>query len=238
VSGPPCTAAAGGAASTVRNVNAVVGVLGVTVTGILCLWIPAVLLGVPMPKEMLASEAINTVWQTAALGVFPYLWAIRRLGLTLADLGISLRRLGTSTVLGCSLYCLALVAFIHCSAGSLMQNHPIRHVPLGEAVVLSFFMAVIAGGTDILTRGFILLTLARYSHVVFAIAMQNLVWFLGHVHEIRLLADCLGVGGAAALTLTLGVLGDAVVLRTRNVVGLSIAHVLLNVVLTVYLRTM
>jgi hypothetical protein len=99
-------------------------------------------------------------------------------------------------------------------------------------------MSVIAAGTDLLTRGFILLTLARHSHVVFAIAMQNAIWCLGHVHEIGLLADCLGVGGATLLTLTLGIGGDMVVLRTRNVIGLCIAHVLLNVILTVYLRAM
>jgi hypothetical protein len=46
------------------------------------------------------------------------------------------------------------------------------------------------------------------------------------------------VGGATALTLTLGIGGDMVVLRTRNVIGLCIAHVLLNLILTVYLRLM
>jgi hypothetical protein len=66
--------------------------------------------------------------------------------------------------------------------------------------------------------------------------MQNLVWFLGHLYEIGYLADCLGIPTAVLLTLTLGVLGDMVVLKTRNVLGLAGAHFVLNLVLSVYLR--
>lgn len=223
---------------TARDFNATVGVLGVTALGILSLWFPTAVLHIPMPQGVVTRTALTTVWQTVALGVLPYLWAVRRLGMTLGDLGLSTRRLLPSTLLGCGLYTIALAAFLHCSAGQMMQGHAVRTAPLAEAVIFCFFMSVVAAGTDLLTRGFILLTLARHSHVVFAIAMQNAIWYLGHVQEIRLLADCLGVGGATLLTLTLGIGGDMVVLRTRNVIGLCIAHVLLNVILTVYLRVM
>jgi len=221
-----------------QDVNAALGALGMVLLGILSLWFPTAVLNIPRPHGMAASLALTAVWQTLVLGVVPYLWAMRRLGMSLRALGISTRRLGLSTLLGCGLYTVALVAFIHCSSGSMMQNHAVRQGGPWEAAILCFFMAMIAGGTDILTRGFILLTLARHTPVVFAITMQNAVWYLGHVQEIGLLNDCLGVAGATALTLTLGILGNMVVLRTGNVVGLSLAHVLLNVVLTVYLRTM
>lgn len=216
--------------------HAVLGVLGVTAFGILSLWFPAAVLRVPMPSDMLASSALTAIWQTLALVVFPYWWAHSRLGMSMSELGVTRGRIGTSTALGCVLYTLALVAFLHCSSGSLMQGHAVRQAGPLDAALLVTAMSVIAAGTDLTTRGFILLTLARHSHVVFAIFMQNLVWFVGHVHEINLLVDCLGAPGATGLTLTLGILGDMIVLKTRNVLGLAIAHILLNVVLGFYLR--
>jgi membrane protease YdiL (CAAX protease family) len=156
--------------------------------------------------------------------------------MSLADLGLTTRNLGRSTALGCAVYIIALVSFLHCSDASLMQNHGIRTAEPTDAAVLLGLMCVIAAGTDLAARGFILLTLARHSHVVFAILMQNVLWYLGHREEINLLVDCLGVWLATTLTLTLGILGDIVVLRTRNVVGLALAHILLNVILGAYLR--
>lgn len=221
-----------------RDLNAVTGVLGIIALGIFSQWLPFVILKVPMPEGQIASTAVTASWQTLALVVFPYIWAIKRLGLSLADLGISRQRLGVNTALGCSLYVIALAAFVHCSDGELMTNHALRKLGPGDASALVVLMGIVAAGTDLTTRGFILLSLARYSHVVFAIFMQNLIWFLGHIHEIRLLTDCLGVTLATALTLTLGVVGDMIVLRTRNVIGLAIAHFLLNVVLAIYLRNL
>lgn len=66
--------------------------------------------------------------------------------------------------------------------------------------------------------------------------IQNLTWYLGHIHEINLLTNCLGYMNALGLTLILGVVGDVIALKTRNVVGLAIAHVLLNVALLIYIR--
>jgi membrane protease YdiL (CAAX protease family) len=221
-----------------RNVNAALGVLGITGLGIFSQWLPFVILKVPMPEGLIASTAVTTFWQTLALVIFPYLWAIKRLGLSLADLGISRQKLGMNTLLGCGLYLIALASFVHCSEGEMMVNHAVRKIGIGDASALVVLMGIIAAGTDMTTRGFILLSLARYSHVAFAIFMQNLIWFLGHIHEIRLLADCLGVVMATVLTLTLGIVGDMIVLRTRNVIGLAIAHFLLNVVLAIYLRNL
>lgn len=191
-----------------------------------------------MPESLLASSCITTFWQTLALVILPYVWATRRLGMNLADLGITRQKLGINTVLGCGLYLIALGSFVHCSEGEMMANHAVRKIGLGDASAFVVLMGIIAAGTDLTTRGFILLTLARHSHVAFAIFMQNLVWFLGHIHEIRLLTDCLGVGMATVLTLTLGIVGDMIVLRTRNVIGLAIAHFLLNVILVIYLRNL
>lgn len=219
-----------------RDFNAVLGVLGVTTFGILTLWFPTAILRVPIPSHAILSSGITAVWQTLALVVLPYWWASSRLGMSMAELGVARERIGLSTALGCGLYTLALAAFLHCSDGMLMQTHAVRQASTADAVMLVGMMSLIAAGTDLTTRGFILLTLARHSHVAFAIFMQNLVWFVGHVHEINLLVDCLGAPGAIGLTLTLGIVGDMIVLKTRNVLGLAIAHILLNVVLGFYLR--
>lgn len=221
-----------------RDWNATLGVLGVTVLSIFASWFPIAVLDVPMPEGIVASTALSTGWEALVGVVLPYLWAMRRLGFRLGDLGLKRENLARSTALGCAVYLLALVAFLHCSGGSMMAEHTLRKVTLVDAVLLVPLMGLLAVGTDLGTRGFILLTLARHTHVVFAIFMQNLVWFLGHIYEIGYLADCLGIPMAAALTLALGILGDMVVLRTRNVVGLAVAHLLLNLILSVYLRYM
>lgn len=219
-----------------RDWNATLGVLGIIAFGIACQWIPFVTLNVPLPSGQVASMAITAFWQTLLLVIVPYLWAVKRLGMNLADLGLSHRHLGMSTVLGCGLYLIALVAFIHCSGGAVMAQHTVRTASAADATMLVTLMGIIAAGTDLTTRGFVLLTLTRHTHVVFAIFMQNLIWYLGHIHEINLLAACLGIPLATSLTLTLGILGDMIVLRTKNVIGLAIAHILLNIVLSIYIR--
>lgn len=219
-----------------RDINVVMGVIGIIGLGIFSQWLPFIILRVPRPEGILASSGVTTIWQTLALVIFPYVWAIRRLDLSLGDLGLTRQKLGMSTALGCGLYLIALASFIHCSSGDLMMNHPVRRVDLTDASIMVLFMGITAAGTDMTTRGFILLTLTRHSNVAFAIFMQNLVWFLGHIPEIKLLSSCLGVEMATILTLTLGIVGDMVVLRTRNVIGLAVAHFLLNVVLAIYIR--
>ena len=230
------TAATFSSTMTQRDWNATLGVLGIIAFGIACQWILFVTLKVPLPSGQIASMAITTFWQTLMLVAVPYLWAVKRLGMNLADLGLSRHGLGISTVLGCGLYLIALVAFVHCSGGSLISQHAVRTASATDASMLVALMGIIAAGTDLTTRGFVLLTLTRHTHVVFAILMQNLIWYLGHIHEINLLSDCLGMALATSLTLTLGILGDMIVLRTKNVIGLAIAHFMLNIVLSIYIR--
>ena len=85
---------------------------------------------------------------------------------------------------------------------------------------------------------FILLTLAKHTRIWFAVAMQNVFWLWGHRAEIAKLAgpECLGMPGAIGLFLLLGILGDVIALRTRNVLGLAIGHILLNLAMILYIR--
>ncbi len=212
------------------------GILGILSLGIFLVWFPKVILNVPMPEDPIAGKIIDTVWSVLVLNVMPYLWAMKRLGMKISDLGISTRRLAMNTLAGCGLYAIALAAFLHCSTDPILTNHLVRQAPIGPALVLMLCIGTIAASTDITSRGFVLLTLAKHSNVVFAIGMQNLVWFTGHLQEIKLLSNCLGATQAVLLTLTLGIVGDIIVLRMRNLVGLALAHFLLNVVLAFYIR--
>lgn len=218
------------------NINVILGILGIFTLGVFLDWYPKVILGLPLPRDTILSSAVSAVWQAGATIVIPFLWAMRRLGLGLRDFGLTTHRLGTTLLYGCALYSLALAAFIHCSADPLISNHAVGQSPLAEAIQLTAVMGLIAAITDITTRGFLLLTLSRYGPIWFAILIQNLTWYLGHIHEINLLTDCLGYTTALGLTLTLGILGDIIALKTRNVAGLAIAHILLNVVLMIYIR--
>ena len=225
-----------GFAMSRHDINAAVSICCIFALGIFLTWYPMSVLKVPLPEGLVVRSAINALWQTIATIVLPCAWAMWRLGFSLADFGFGTQKLGRSLLLGCLLYSLALAAFIHCSADPLISNHAMRTIPAREAVGLTASMSLIAAGTDLATRGFILFSLARYTPVSFAILAQNLTWYLGHTNEIGLLTGCLGYAGALGLTLTLGILGDVVALKTRNVLGLAFAHVLLNIILSLYIR--
>lgn len=217
--------------------NAAMGSLGIFLAGIFIVWFPVQALKVPLPEHPVHRNLLFALWQTLWVIVMPYAWARARLGRTPADLGLSRRNLGRTFLWGCALYCIALAAFIAGSHDPLIREHPIRRLGEAGTVELGFAMCLIAAGTDVATRGFILLTLVESTGLAFAVVMQNVFWLLGHTNEIRLLQSALGREGAIGLFVVLGLLGDTIVLRTRNVLGLGLAHALLNVVMIWLIRT-
>ncbi|MFC1589232.1 type II CAAX prenyl endopeptidase Rce1 family protein [Pseudomonadota bacterium] len=220
------------------KLNIFFSICGVYLLGIFLTWYLTAIVRIPLPDDVPLKSLTTAVLQTVCTIIIPYIWAIKRLNFSLQDLGISTKNLIPSTILGCTLYTLALAAFLHCSSDPLISNHAIRQVDIGDASILLIAMSLIAAGTDLATRGFILFTLERYTNLPIAIFLQNVTWFAGHMSEINLLENCLGLWTAIGLTLTLGILGDVIALKTRNIIGLSIAHILLNVVLTFYIRSL
>lgn len=216
--------------------NAALAVAGMTGLGIFLVWFPLAYVGVPLPTGTVGHSMSVALWQTAALIVLPYSWANYRLGLSPADLGLSTRNLLSSTVQGTALYSIAFVAFLYSAHDPAFMHHPARVLPLGPAIWVTVSMCIIAAGTDLTTRGFVLLGLSRYTPVAVAVVAQDAIWFLGHVVEIGWLSRSMGLYAAVALTLTLGLLGDVVALRTRNVAGLAIGHIALNIAMVIYLR--
>jgi hypothetical protein len=206
------------------------------VAGVFLTWSWIVGLKLPLPRHPLYHKLATTLLQTTFAIVIPYLAAWKWLGLTPARLGFTTRGFLPSLLWGCGLYAIALGAFLTCSDDPLLTRHPLARAEPWVAVAIVLVMGLHAAGTDFATRGYILLGLAEFGPVAFAILMQNVVWFVGHVYEIDLLARCMGLWPARGLFLLLGVLGDVIALRTRNVAGLAVAHVLLNVAMAFVIR--
>ena len=206
--------------------------------GVFLTWYLTGIIKIPLPDDLALKALTTATLQNTCIVIIPFIWAIKRLNFSFQDLGISTKNLIKSTLLGCALYSLALAAFIYCADDPLISNHAIGKVEITDASILLLAMSLVAAGTDLATRGFVLFTLARFTNLPIAVVMQNATWFLGHIGEINLLENCLGLWAAIGLTLTLGLLGDVIALKTRNIVGLSIAHVLLNVALFMYIRNL
>lgn len=220
------------------NLNMALGILGTCALGIFLAWFVTAMQLLPLPSNPLWSSLVGASWQFFATVILLYWWASKRLRLQLSELGITTKNLLQSTFLGCLLYSLAFLAFVSCSNDPFIAQHGLRSATGEDAMLMLLGMSIVASGTDLTTRGFILLGLARYSPLVFAIVIQNAVWYLGHLSEIDLLSGCMTLSGAVGLTLILGVLGDFVALRTRNVVGLAIAHILLNITMMIFIRNL
>jgi hypothetical protein len=213
-----------------------VSLLGQLATG----WIVPLLLRIPGIRavDFVLGTAIVQVAMTV---VVPYALAWATLGLTPARLGVTHRGLARGLLLGIALYALAMAAFVtFCAADPGIAGHLVRRFDGERLLILATGMCLIAAGTDLATRGFILLGVAEYTPVWFAVLMQNVFWLWGHKAEILKLSgpQCLGLPGAIALFVALGVLGDVVALRSRNVVGLAIGHILLNLAMIAWIRAM
>lgn len=218
------------------KLNAFLSICGIYLLGIFLTWYLTGIFKIPLPENVPLKSLSTSILQTVCVIIIPYIWAIKRLNFSLQDLGITTNNLVQSIILGCALYTLALAAFLHCSADPMISQHILTQLKTADASIMLLAMSIVAAGTDIATRGYILFTVARFTNLPFAIVMQNVTWYAGHIGEIKMLEGCLGLWMAIGLTLTLGLLGDVIALKTRNIVGLSIAHILLNVVLFIYIR--
>lgn len=172
---------------------------------------------------------------------FPFIWVIYWKKETLKDMGITKKNLLISTILGIAVYSIALAVFIF-SIGNPSFNENfvsgIKETNINELIFITILVSIMAMITDLWTRGFILMLLAKHSSVYFAILTQNITWFLIHIYEIDLLKDAITLQGAIALTLTLGIFGDIVSLKIKNVIGVGIGHIWLNAVFTAYIYLM
>jgi len=102
---------------------------------------------------------------------------------------------------------------------------------LWQSLFYLSLIGLMAGITDFWTRGYILLMLNRKYGATVAIIGQNLLWFGIHMYEILLISPYIGLVSAITLTLFLGITGDLLTLHTRNISGLIVGHVILNLLI-------
>jgi hypothetical protein len=65
------------------------------------------------------------------------------------------------------------------------------------------------------------------------LGLQIAAWLIGHIQELLWLQKYLGWGNAAAFIIVSGVLTGITVMETENILGVTVGHILLNVLLVV-----
>jgi hypothetical protein len=186
----------------------------------------------------LEHNLFRAIRMTLVYVLLPIGWAIVIKKFNWRDLGITKKSIITSTILGLGVYSIALLAFLITLGNPDFDNH-FRwgmDFSIAEWLLIMSLVCWMAFVTDLFTRGFVLMLLAKFQTPWFAILVQNLVWLGVHVYEILILVPSMTIAGAIVLTITLGVLGDIVALKTKNIIGLGVGHMFLNVAFFSYVR--
>ena len=186
----------------------------------------------------LEDNLFRAVRMTCVYVLLPFGWAILIKKQRLTDLGISRNRLLVSIVLGLCIYSIALLAFL-LSLGNPEFDRQFRwgaEYSMTNWLLIMALVSWMAFVTDLWTRGFVLMLLTKYESPLFGILIQNITWLAIHLYEVALLTPAMGFTGALALTVTLGLLGDIAVLKTKNIIGLGVGHIFLNIAFFGYIR--
>jgi hypothetical protein len=184
------------------------------------------------------NNIFRAIRMTCVYVLLPFGWAWYYKKHKLSDFGITTKKLIWSLILGLGVYSIALLAFLF----SLGNPDFDQYFRWGADYTTSDWFATLAlvswmaFVTDLWTRGFVLMLLAKYQSPYLGIVAQNVTWLGVHLYEIALLAPAMSVAGALALTLLLGILGDIVALKTRNIIGLGVGHMFLNIAFFSYVR--
>ncbi|MHA2251994.1 MAG: CPBP family glutamic-type intramembrane protease [Candidatus Kariarchaeaceae archaeon] len=158
--------------------------------------------------------------------VIPAIWFVNRHNGSWKDLGIlpSKDYPISSIIAGILVYLIAIIVFLKYDIFYAGWDQ----TSTTTTIVKFFFIAVMASITDFWTRGFILFELAKRYRSYIAVLWQNIIWFVIHLYEIELLVPYIGIYYSILLTITLGIGGDLVALKTESILGLMCGHILLN----------
>lgn len=170
--------------------------------------------------------------------IIPLLYFIKLRKFRWADLGFSKRYLFYSIFFGIIVYSLALVAFIFSIGHPEFDKYFLwsRYMDPGEFIITMALIAWMAALTDIWTRGMVLMPVIKLHGIPLAILAQNIVWFTSHIYELEFLRGAMTLVNAVILTVALGLLGDLVAIKTKNIIGLCTGHIFLNLVFFSYVR--
>ncbi len=178
---------------------------------------------------------LRTIRMLLIYGVLPILFSLRH-RVPICKLGICLPKSKTKLLIsvlgGVSIYQFAAMVFISFRiffyGWTLLSKE--------EVFVNLILVGIMASLTDFWTRGFILLQISERFGKMWGIIIQNLTWFMIHLYEIQLLQYYIGWAMAIGLTLFLGILGDLVALKTKNLYGLMLGHFFLNLQIALVAR--
>ena len=186
----------------------------------------------------LEDNLFRALRMTCVYVILPFGWAWVFMKQRWVNFGIIKKNLIWSVIFGIGVYSIALVVFI-LSLGNPDFDSAFRwgaDYSLSDWILTLALVSWMAFVTDLWTRGFVLMLLTKYQSPMFGIIGQNITWLVVHIYEIILLGLSMGIIGALGLTLTLGILGDVVALKTKNIIGLGIGHIFLNITFLSYVR--
>src|SRR5512139_4091803 len=126
------------------SINMALGMLGICGLGIFLAWFVTAMQLLPMPRNPIWSSLVGASWQFLTTVIVLYWWANKRLRLPLSQLGITTKNLLWSTILGCLLYSLALMAFISFSNDLFISNHVLLHAITKDAIMILLIMSIVA----------------------------------------------------------------------------------------------
>jgi hypothetical protein len=152
--------------------------------------------------------------------IIPIFWLIKVRKMCFADMGIAKKDILRSTILGIGVYAIALAVFIILMGNPEFDRYFLwsSDMPAGEFALTMGAIAWMAALTDIWTRGMILMPVFKLKGLYLAILTQNIFWLASHIYELSFLAPSMTLAGALALTLSLGILGDIVAIKTKNII--------------------
>lgn len=177
---------------------------------------PLVLFGIPLYAlgvltEVSGSYVIYTAYIVGSLALTKY---NRR---PLADIGLTGKGLLSSLVSS-----VALVAAFSVTRFIVVDLRLSPDVTSGAKVIYNLFYWMFGGfGQEIMFRGLILFSLNRWKGWRFALLVSSILFALVHLRAYQSITGILLVG-------IIGALWGWIALRTRNIVGTSVAHGLFN----------
>ncbi|MFX1512816.1 MAG: type II CAAX prenyl endopeptidase Rce1 family protein [Promethearchaeota archaeon] len=183
---------------------------------------------------LIETNFIRAARMTLIYVIFPYLFTRTFLdpSYSIEDVGLTIQGSKKGVYLGIILYTVVLAILINQLGDSDFKSDwvdSLKSESLLTLVFYAFLASWMAAITDLWARGYILFQICKYSSFHVGILFQTLIWMLIHWYEIDLLTPNLGFLYSFTLTLFLGIGGGFITLKTRNITGLVIGHIWLNI---------
>ncbi len=163
--------------------------------------------------------------------------------------GMSTKKVISSLIQGCVMHAGLFYPWILLSQKYLTNVNQISYFLFGpgEWVTLIAFFAINVLVFEFYSKAFIQIQFSQAkgslklfkgaleikSGKILGFILQNIAWLGGHIQEFFWLQNYIGVGNSIIFIIVSGVLTGITVMETENIFGVSVGHVLLNVLIIV-----